>query len=928
MAQIPQINNPITSKNYNYSPRQQDANTEPFDIVKLTGIDSAGGGSDSSAKSRLEMGNRELIPLQVQVAKDPTLAVEMLKDLLNVEVLNQALVTGHTELYGSLQNLAKELYVTSDELVEEIQNQEQQNTMFSGQEFYDVLREVSQTTSDPNTKELIGNLLKSINFAQNKAEILGALRANLKFLSEYYSPNEKLSQKLLDLSQKWGADDADKYFEMLKGETLAILKDVSGSLLNDDKTQMLLPLITHNLSRYNNNPYMCREQFNLLLTQISSGTLRESLKNSFNRLYSAIFDRKPMQDPHTMEEISKMGEQFPTNQENQVSDNNYTTNSLKNQPLSENSEGKNEVFEEVSTQIRQNSKITTENIGEIATSNNKEPIEIFDSEGNPIGFQDPNINRILDENGKFIPFSPDQPVFDAEGKQVGFLPQAMFDEYGSLIAGHPLMDEDGKFIQFGLGMEVFDENGNSMGFFAQDLFDENGDMIQQTLVDANGNPLAFTPRYPVYDEVGEQVGFTAYLFSRNGNPVLNQPLVDINGNILPFIPAMPLYDQYGAVAAYQPRALFDAEGNPILQPLVDGDGYPLATIPQEPVLNEIGEQIGFRVKLFDKNGKRVLHEQIFDLDGNPISEAPEEQEEREITGWHKFLNEMMSRSGYTQQLKSEGYNIESIVGAYNRGKFSGADALKAIIDGLFMAKDDPEAQAQAALMRDDFAKVNTMQEMIDGLNSLLRDLPDVPLRERLYGVFVEIVDKMAVKSELPQHGVRPPVSSTLDNLTDFIQTNINNPALKSLDSFNASNLLQSLLNAPGVFTPLAHYILPLEVANTRAFGELWVDNDENNPNNTPGTQRNYHLFLTFDVESIGRFEIDMYALGEDVNLSLLYPPRFEREIEPMKDRVNKIIRNIGYRAQNFETAPLKKPHNLVEVFPKITDKRITLNKRV
>ncbi len=33
MAQIPQINNPITSKNYNYSPRQQDANTEPFDIV-------------------------------------------------------------------------------------------------------------------------------------------------------------------------------------------------------------------------------------------------------------------------------------------------------------------------------------------------------------------------------------------------------------------------------------------------------------------------------------------------------------------------------------------------------------------------------------------------------------------------------------------------------------------------------------------------------------------------------------------------------------------------------------------------------------------------------------------------------------------------------------------------------------------------------
>lgn len=919
MAQIPQINNPITSKNYNYSPRQQDANTDPFDIVKLTGIGASGAGSDSAAKSHLEMGNRELIPLQVQIAKDPTLAVEMLKDLLNVEVLNQALVTGHTELYGSLQNLAKELYVTPEDLVEEIQNQEQQNTMFSGHEFYDVLREVAQTTTNADTKELVGNLLKSINFAQNKGEILGALRANLKFLSEYYSPNEKLSQKLFDLSQKWGADDADQYFEYLKSETLAILKDVSGSLLNDDKTQMLLPLITHNLSRYNNNPYMCKEYFNLLLTQISSGTLRESLKNSFNRLYSAIFEKRPMQDPQTMEDIANMNEQ--------LSDINYTTNPPKNQPLSDNSTEKNSLFNDVPLQFQQNDKISAENIGEIATQN-KEPIAIFDTEGNLIGYQDPNINRLLDENGNIIPFTPEQPVFDEEGRQVGFLPQTMFDEYGSLIAGHPLLDEEGNFIPFEPGFAVFDENGANIGFLAKPLYDENGDVIQQTLVDQHGNPIAFTPKIAVFDENGEQVGYSANLISQNGNLVLNQPLIDINGNLLPFVPALPLYNEFGKIVAYQPRALFNGDGEQIMQPLVDADGYLLATIPQEPVLNEIGEQIGYRTKLFDKNGNRILNETIFDEYGNPITELPEK--EYELTGWHKFLNNLMSDSGYTQQLKSTGYNIENILNAYSRGKFSGTDAIKAIVDGLFIADDDAaaETQAQINLMHDDMAKLNTMQELIDWLNTLLRDMPDIPLRERVYGVFVEIIDKMAIKSELPQHGIRPPVSSTLDNLTDFIQMNINNPALKSLDSFNASNLLQSLLNAPGVFTPLAHYILPLEVEGTRAFGELWVDNDENNPNNTPGTQRNYHLFLTFDVESIGRFELDVYALGEDVNLSLLYPPRFEREIEPMKERVNKIVRNIGYRAQNFETAPLKKPHNLVEVFPKITDKRITLNKRV
>ncbi len=656
MAQIPQINNPITAKNYNYSSRPMDPNTEPFDIVKLTGVQGSGNSSASGARSRLEMGNRELIPLQVQVAKDPTLAVETLKDLLNIEVLNQALINGHTELYGKLEDLAAALYVKPEELVQEIQNQEQQNTMFSGHEFYDVLREVAKTTTDPSTKELIGNLLKSINFAQNKNEILGALRANMKFLSEYFSPNEKLSAKLLNLSQEWGAADADKYFDYLKGETLAVLKDVSGSLLNDERTQMLIPLITHNLSRYNNSPYMCKEYFNLLLSQISSGTLRESLKNSFTRLYSAIFSKQKMTDPQQAE----TPQDIPTD--------NYTTKSEQNQPLTGNSADKNA----------------------------------------EISAQEEKISQV-DENG---------------------------------------------------GSEIV----------------ENAD-----------------------------------------------------------------------------------------------------------------------------------------------------NEEPELTGYLKFLNESMQNKSYMSELKDSGYNIEQMMTAYSRGRQSGFQTLHDMVKGLFVEDKNGEYSAQ---FTQDFSKLHTVQEVIDKLNEMLRAMPDMPIRERLYGAFVDIVDKMALKNEMPQHGVRPPVHSTLDSLTDFIQENINHPALKSLDSFNAANLLQSLLNAPGVFTPLAHYILPLDVDGTKAFGELWVDNDENNPNNTPGTQRNYHLFLTFDVESIGRFEVDLYALGDEVNLALLYPPRFEKQIEPMKDRINKVVRNVGYNTRAFETAPLKTPHNLTEIFPKIVDKRTTLNTRV
>lgn len=746
MAQIPQINNPITAKNYNYSPRQQDASTEPFDIVKLTGVGGAGNASDAGTRSRLEMGNRELIPMQVQAAKDPTLAVETLKDLLNVEVLNQALITGHTELYGKLEDLAKNLYVSPEQLVEEIQNQEQQNTMFSGHEFYDVLREVAQTTQDPGTKELIGNLLKSINFAQNKNEILGALRANLKFLSEYYSPNEKLSAKLLSLSQEWGAQDADKYFDYLKGETLAVLKDVSGSLLNDDKTQMLIPLITHNLSRYNNSPYMCKEYFNLLLTQISSGTLRESLKNSFNRLYSAIFSKQPMQNP-------TMGTHTDGNEEPFT---NYTTNHSQNQPLSDNLTKKNSENNGFETDIQQFGK--TENSEFVYNA---------------------DVNSTGKNNGAASPQTRGEMQRASDGSQ----------------AENQLMAEESR--------------GSAVNEAAARTRAENGG-------------------YDDYDE----------------------------------------YDDYDDYDEYE-----------------DGAEYAAA-----------------------------------DKDDNPDSDKPEE-----LSGYRKTLFDAMSERSYMKELKDSGYNIERVLNNYSRGKVSGMDAIKTLTKELFIYEED---QPMAEELMADFSKINTMQELIDKLNEVLRSMPDIPLRERLYGVFVDIIDKMSVTNELPQHGVRPPVKSTLDSLTDFIDENINHPALKSLDSFNAANLLQSLLNAPGVYTPLAHYILPLDVDGTKAFGELWVDNDENNPNNTPGTQRNYHLFLTFDVESIGRFELDMYALGDEVNIALLYPNRFEKQIEPMKDRVNKIVRGCGYKTRTFETAPLKKPHNLVEIFPKITEKRTSLNKRV
>lgn len=618
MPNIPQITAPVSnSKSYSFTNRQYDGNIEPFDMVELAQPIKASTAQDNDSAAAMMMGRKNLAPLTVQI-KDPTMAVETLKNLLSSDLLEQTMINGYTELYDDMDELIKSFYLAPEKLVREIQNQEKQNTMFSGDEFYKLLHGILKTTTSPDIKESIGQLLKALNYSSNKQEILNALGANLKFLSEYFSPNESLSRKLSDLSSQWKSSSAADMFEPLKSETLALLKDVSASLLNDERTQTFIPLIIHNLSRYNTNNGMLKESFANLLAYIPSDDMRRELSVAFGNLLKKIFSKK---------QLSEMS-------------------------------------------------------------------DIPDS-----------YNNTLNQS-------------------------------------------------------------------------ENQDYLS------------------IFDNKAEKLSLSL------------------------------------------------------------------------------------------------------------------------------FIKSHLSDESYLAELDLSRDKLEFLTSPFDEGKQSGLQTLKNIIMAMLTGTDS--RQIIPAVHRD-FQGIKDMAALVDYLNEILREMPDIPQRDTLFEFFTNIVNEMAQRKELPPSSNIPSAPSTLDKLTDFIGKNINHEAIQSLDDFNASNLLQSLLNAPGVFTPLAHYILPLQIEDTKAFGELWVDNDENNPNNTPVGQKNYHLFLTFDVESIGRFEVDMYALGENINLSLLYPEKLGFKIKKLSDKIDLIIRNIGYKPAKFETAVLRKPHVLTEVFPKIIDRRKGLN---
>ena len=58
---------------------------------------------------------------------------------------------------------------------------------------------------------------------------------------------------------------------------------------------------------------------------------------------------------------------------------------------------------------------------------------------------------------------------------------------------------------------------------------------------------------------------------------------------------------------------------------------------------------------------------------------------------------------------------------------------------------------------------------------------------------------------------------------------------------------------------------------------------------------------------------------------MLLKKGFDYRVKRFTDKIDLIIRNIGYKPVKMETAVLRKPHNLTEVFPKIVDRRKGLN---
>lgn len=246
---------------------------------------------------------------------------------------------------------------------------------------------------------------------------------------------------------------------------------------------------------------------------------------------------------------------------------------------------------------------------------------------------------------------------------------------------------------------------------------------------------------------------------------------------------------------------------------------------------------------------------------------------------------------------------------------------------LALASVTPNTPAMADALDSliaNYDKTHDLVGLIDRLGTILNGIEDVDKKIPLAQVLNQALSKLAQEAG---SNYSPPTS--LDTLADFLVKNINDTALQSLVSMNQNDIARTMLTNPGVFNPLMHFFVPLDAYGMRAFAELWVDKNADRqevPLSGEGDDEDTnHIFMCFDMENVGYFEMEMFAKGSNLSVMLLCPEGTEGTFEPLKQAVPRIAAASGYTVGATIVDTLYRKRDLNAVFPSLRKKRGTFD---
>ncbi len=173
-------------------------------------------------------------------------------------------------------------------------------------------------------------------------------------------------------------------------------------------------------------------------------------------------------------------------------------------------------------------------------------------------------------------------------------------------------------------------------------------------------------------------------------------------------------------------------------------------------------------------------------------------------------------------------------------------------------------------------------------------------------------------------------SRVMDALAKILVKQTESEELMGQNSEKVDKILHSLLSSPSNFTPLLHFVLPLQYQNVQSFMEFWV-----NPNGEEDQywaaeegKKKIHMLMVFDIGSLGRFEMELFVRDDIIDFALLCPPSCARVFAGAREDIRKSIGGLGYRFGEMRIDALERPRSLIEVFHSLPFKRAGVDVKI
>ncbi|MFI3114699.1 MAG: antitoxin [Clostridia bacterium] len=197
--------------------------------------------------------------------------------------------------------------------------------------------------------------------------------------------------------------------------------------------------------------------------------------------------------------------------------------------------------------------------------------------------------------------------------------------------------------------------------------------------------------------------------------------------------------------------------------------------------------------------------------------------------------------------------------------------------------------------------------------------------------FIRVLEgfvKQLRAGEFPQTPNETQTSKVMDTLIRLVDAQSQNEAINYSEGAKIDNILHSLLSSPCNFTPLLHFIVPVFYEGMKSFAEIWINPQSDEKDMVAGAKSGQHFLLVIDIETIGRFEAEVFAHDRIIDFHLYCPGGYERIFENIPSDISKSLNTLNFKLGESKVEKLREPRSLMQVFKSLPYKRVGVDVKI